>query len=106
MIKAQYSAAQAQVRIGSALSGISEEMGDVSLAVERAESKTESLKAKAGAIDELVVTGVLDDPGSNTSSLDQQLKHASVSASVEAELAALKGGEEQEDKKALEEGKS
>jgi phage shock protein A len=106
VIKAQYSAAQAQVRIGSALSGISEEMGDVSLAVERAESKTESLKAKAGAIDELVVTGVLDDPGSNTSSLDQQLKHASVSASVEAELAALKGGEEQEDKKALEEGKS
>ena len=38
VIKAQYTAAQAQVRIGSALSGISEEMGDISLAVERAET--------------------------------------------------------------------
>ena len=33
VIKAQYTAAQAQVRIGGALSGISEEMGDVGLAV-------------------------------------------------------------------------
>ena len=41
VIKAQYSAAQAQVRIGSALSGLSEEMGDISLAIERAEGKTE-----------------------------------------------------------------
>ena len=57
IIKAQYSAAQAQVRIGSALSGLSEEMGDISLAVERAETKTENLRAKAGAIDELASTG-------------------------------------------------
>jgi len=106
VIKAQYSAAQAQVRISSALSGISEEMGDVSLAVERAENKTEALKAKAGAIDELVITGVLDDPGSNKSSLDQQLQQASVSAGVEAELAALRSGQDQKNNKALEEGKS
>ena len=37
--KAQYNAAQAQVKIGAALSGLSEEMGDVSIAIERAESK-------------------------------------------------------------------
>ena len=43
VVKAQYNAAQAQVRIGSALSGISEEMGDVSLAIERAETKTETM---------------------------------------------------------------
>ena len=54
IIKAQYSAAQAQVRIGAALGGISEEMGDVSLAVQRAENKTDQMRAKAGAIDELV----------------------------------------------------
>ena len=46
VIKAQYTAAQAQVRIGSALSGISEEMGDVGLAVQRAETKTESMRAR------------------------------------------------------------
>lgn len=48
VIKAQYTAAQAQVRIGSALSGISEEMGDISLAAERAENKTEQMRARAG----------------------------------------------------------
>ena len=57
IIKAQYTAAQAQVRIGAALGGISEEMGDVSLAVERAEDKTEKLRARAGAIDELAAAG-------------------------------------------------
>ncbi len=105
VIKAQYSAAQAQVRIGSALSGISEEMGDVSLAVERAENKTESLRAKAGAIDELIITGVLDDPTSNKDSLDQQLLQVSASANVEAELKALKSNQQAGDTKALEGGK-
>ncbi|GAA4957739.1 hypothetical protein GCM10023238_25550 [Streptomyces heliomycini] len=39
-IKATYTAAQAQTRIGEAFSGISEEMGDVGLAIQRAEDKT------------------------------------------------------------------
>ena len=93
VIKAQYSAAQAQVRIGSALSGLSEEMGDVSLAVERAEQKTESMRARAGAIDELAAAGVLDDPlglGGGQDDIDRELNKLSASASVESELAALK----------------
>jgi phage shock protein A len=92
VIKAQYSAASAQVRIGSALSGLSEEMGDISLAIDRAENKTETLRAKAGAIDELVESGVLDEVGSGKDSLDRQLEQVSASASVETELAALKAG--------------
>ena len=106
VIKAQYSAAQAQVRIGSALSGISEEMGDVTLAVERAETKTETLKAKAGAIDELVAVGVLDDVGGGKDDLDRQLEQMSASASVESELAALKAGLPDAGKKELPEGRS
>lgn len=91
VIKAQYSAAQAQVRIGSALSGLSEEMGDVGLAVERAEHKTESMKARAGAIDELAAAGVLDDPiGGGRDDIDRELNQLSASANVESELAALK----------------
>lgn len=90
VIKAQYSAAQAQVRIGSALSGISEEMGDVTMAVERAQTKTDNLQAKAGAIDELVATGVLDDP-TGGDPLDNQLKQLSASSTVESELEQLKG---------------
>ena len=106
VIKAQYSAAQAQVRIGSALSGISEEMGDISLAVERAETKTETLRAKAGAIDELVAVGVLEDVGGAKDDLDRQLEQMSASASVESELAALKEGLPDAKKKELPEGRS
>ena len=93
VIKAQYNAAQAQVRIGSALSGISEEMGDVSMAIERAEMKTDNMKARAGAIDELVSSGVLDDfPGlSGGDDIDRQLAQITSSQGVEDELLALKG---------------
>src|SRR5215470_16558268 len=59
-IKATYTAAQAQTRIGEAFSGISEEMGDVGLAIQRAEDKTAQLQARAGAIDELLASGALD----------------------------------------------
>ena len=92
IIKAQYTAAQAQVRIGSALGGISEEMGDVSMAVQRAENKTEQMRAKAGAIDELVETGVLDDFGGPRDEIERELAQISISQGVEEELAALKGG--------------
>ncbi len=90
IIKAQYSAAQAQVRIGAALGGISEEMGDVSMAVQRAENKTDQMRAKAGAIDELVASGVLDDITGPRDDIDRELAQISSSSSVEAELAALK----------------
>ena len=98
VIKAQYTAAQAQVRIGSALSGISEEMGDVGLAVERAEDKTEKMKARAGAIDELVATGVLDEGiGGSKDDITRELEKMAVSQTAADELAAIKarkrGGE-------------
>ena len=93
VIKAQYNAAQAQVRIGSALSGVSEEMGDVSLAIERAENKTENMRARAGAIDELVEAGVLDDPvGGSKDDISRELEKLTSATNVEAELAALKAG--------------
>ena len=92
IIKAQYTAAQAQVRIGAALGGISEEMGDVSLAVQRAENKTDQMRAKAGAIDELVATGVLDDINGPQDDIERELAQLSISQGVEEELAALKGG--------------
>ena len=93
VIKAQYNAAQAQVRIGSALSGVSEEMGDVSLAIERAENKTENMRARAGAIDELAEAGVLDDPvGGSKDDISRELEKLTSATNVEAELAALKAG--------------
>ena len=92
IIKAQYSAAQAQVRIGAALSGVSEEMGDVTLAVERAENKTEQLRAKAGAIDELAEAGVLEDFSGREDPLGKELAQITAKQNVDEELAALKSG--------------
>ncbi len=60
-IKATYTAAEAQTRINEVFTGISEEMSDVGLAIQRAEDKTEQMRARAGAIDELMAAGVLDD---------------------------------------------
>ena len=92
IIKAQYNAAQAQVRIGSALSGISEEMGDVQLAVERAEHKTEDMRAKASAIDELADSGVLDDQltAGSGDALSRELAQLTADQNVEDELASLR----------------
>ncbi|HAL49080.1 MAG TPA: phage shock protein A [Dehalococcoidia bacterium] len=103
IIKAQYSAAQAQVRIGSALNGLSEEMGDVQLSVERAEAKTETMKAKAGAIDELADLGVLDDvSGTAGDPLSKELAELTASQNVEDELASLRAGlPPADDKRAL-----
>jgi phage shock protein A len=107
IVKAQYSAAQAQVRIGSALSGISEEMGDVSLAIERAETKTETMRARAGAIDELVELGVLDDiTGTSGDPLSRELSQLMSEQNVEGELAALKGELPSAEKRALPESSS
>jgi len=99
IIKAQYTAAQAQVRIGSALSGISEEMGDISLAVERAENKTEQMRARAGAIDELAQAGVLDDFTGTKDDLSRELEALTTAQNVEDELSALKSGLPSEERK-------
>src|SRR3984885_11756982 len=47
--------------INAAFSGISEDMGDVGLAIQRAEDKTAQMQARAGAIDELLASGALED---------------------------------------------
>ncbi|QNN53201.1 PspA/IM30 family protein [Nocardioides mesophilus] len=91
-IKATYTAAEAQTRINEAFSGISEEMGDVGLAVQRAEDKTAQMQARAGAIDELIASGALDDASSINRGDDiaRELEAMSSQSDVESELAALK----------------
>lgn len=91
VVKAQYSAAEAQVRIGEAVTGLSEEMADVGMALQRAQEKTESMQARAGAIDELIASGTLEDAiAGPQDSIDRELSRISMKDSVETELAALK----------------
>ncbi len=90
-IKATYTAAEAQTRIGEAFSGISEEMGDVGMAIERAEDKTAQLQARSGAIDELLASGALDSPVSGgQDDISLELQQMASGSDVDTELAALK----------------
>ena len=90
-IKATYSAAEAQTRINEAFSGISEEMGDVGLAIQRAEDKTLQLQARASAVDELLASGALEDPsGTYKDDITRELDALASDTSVENELAAMR----------------
>ncbi len=91
-IKATYTAAEAQTRINEAFTGISEEMGDVGMAIQRAEDKTEQMKARAGAIDELMASGALDDMVSGPrDDIQAELDRMGAGHDVDAELERLKG---------------
>ena len=91
-IKATYTAAEAQTRINEAFSGISEEMGDIGLAIQRAEDKTAQMQARAGAIDELLASGALEDHvGGQQDAIQAELDKLGADHSIEAELAQMKG---------------
>jgi phage shock protein A len=90
-LKASYTAAQAQTKIGEAVSGISESMSDTGLAMQRAQDKIEQMQARAGAMDELLQSGTLNDLSGSNDPLQNELDKASRSTDVELELAQLKG---------------
>ena len=89
-IKATYTAAEAQTRINEAFSGISEEMGDVGMAIQRAEDKTAQMQARAGAIDELLASGALDDFTGQRDDIQAELDRMGGGSDVELELAKMK----------------
>jgi phage shock protein A len=94
MIKAQYSAAEAQVKIKESVSGISEEMNDLGMVLNRVEEKTDNMKAKASALDEMIDSGVLTDLtqtySPESSDIDLELDKVSLDKTVDDELAKLK----------------
>src|SRR6516225_6984964 len=93
VIKAQYSAAEAQVRISEAASGVGEEMADVGLAMQRALDKTENMKARADAVQELEAAGTLEDLtqlGPPPEDIDRQLEQLGRASAVDEDLAKLK----------------
>jgi phage shock protein A len=90
-LKAQYTAAQASARIGETVTGISSDMTDVNLMLERAQDKTSQMQARAAAIDELVSSGTLDALGSGGGDdIDRQLRAGATDTAVEAQLQELR----------------
>ena len=90
-IKATYTAAEAQTRINEAFSGISEEMGDVGMAIQRAEDKTATMQARAGAIDDLLASGALEDLSGPRDDIQAELDRMGGGTDVELELQRLRG---------------
>jgi phage shock protein A len=91
VIKAQYSAAEAQVRISEAATGIGDEMADTGLAIQRAKDKTETMQARASAVEELIEAGTLEDfTGGDRTALDRELEQIQATNQVDRELEAMK----------------
>jgi len=105
-IKATYTAAEAQTKINEAMSGIGEEMGDVGMAIQRAEDKTAQMQARAGAIDELIASGALEDVSQvgGSDDITRELDAMSSEADVEAELAALRASSQPQAIESAEDG--
>jgi phage shock protein A len=94
VIKAQYSASEAQVRISEAANGVGEEMADLGLAMQRAQDKTEDMRARAGAVEELEKAGAFEDitqlgDGGN-SDIDRELQSLTSGVQVDDELAKMR----------------
>jgi phage shock protein A len=92
VIKARYSAAEAQVRINEAMTGVSQDFAALTAALHRAEQTTEDMQARATAIDRLVQEGDLETVGfaAGSDAIDARYQTLGADDDVERRLNALK----------------
>jgi len=90
VLKAQYAAAKAETSVNESVTGISTSFSDDGEALQRAQDKIAATQARAGAMDELIQSGVLEDVGGDTDEIQAELDQAGTDAQVDKELAALK----------------
>jgi phage shock protein A len=89
-LKAQYTAAKAISSVDESTAGISKSFSDSGAALTRAQDKIANMQAHAGALDELLESGVLEDVGGQTDDIQKQLDEVGNAAGVDQELAAMK----------------
>ena len=89
-LKAQYTAASAMTSVNESVAGISTTLGDSGAALQRAQDKIATMQSRAGALDELLQSGVLEDVGGDTDDIQKELDEAGASADVDSQLAAMK----------------
>jgi len=90
LLKAQYTAASAMSSINESVAGISGTLNDSGAAVQRAQDKIATMQARAGALDELLASGVLEDVGGGDDDIQKELDQVGQAHDVDSELAALK----------------
>jgi len=89
LMKARYTAAQASASVDEEAAGISTSFDDSGAALARAQDKIATMQARAGAMDELLQSGVLEDVGGDTDDIQKELDEAGSAAGVDKELAAM-----------------
>jgi phage shock protein A len=90
VMKAQYTAAKAVSSVDESAAGISKTFNDSGETLQRAQDKIANMQAHAGAMDELIESGVLEDVGGNTDDIQKELDQASAESEVDKELDAMK----------------
>lgn len=89
-LSARYSAAEAQVAVKEALTGVSGDFADLSMALGRAEEKIEYMIARASAVDDLIdSSGMTTFANSSVDVVERELRELTSRYSVEDELKAL-----------------
>ena len=89
VMTARYSAAEAQVHVQEALTGVSGELADLGVALGRAEEKVERMQARASALGELVEPGALSLPVGGDA-VERELRRITGDRAIEEQLAAIK----------------
>ena len=90
VLKAQYTAASAMSSVNESVAGISGTLSDSGAALQRAQDKITTMQARAGALDELLASGVLEDVGGGDDDIQKELDQVGQAHDVDNELAALK----------------
>ncbi|MEV7182245.1 PspA/IM30 family protein [Kitasatospora sp. NPDC093679] len=89
-LKAEYTRADAEARVAEAVSGIGEEIGDVSTAVRRVRDRTVQLQARSAALEHLTASGLLTGDEAWPDETRIELERLTADDDVEAELQRLK----------------
>lgn len=86
VLKAQYTTASAVGSVDEYAAGAS----DSGAALQRAQDKIATMQARAGALDELLQSGVLEDLSGGGTDIQKELDEVTSASEVDKELAALK----------------
>jgi phage shock protein A len=92
VIRARFSAAEAQVRINEAMTGVANDFADLTTTLQHAERTTEEMRARATAIDRLVSAGDLEriSFAAGADAIDERYRALGVDAEVEDQIDALR----------------
>ena len=92
VVRARYSAAEAQVRINEAMTGVSQDFAELTATLRHAEQTTSDMEARATAIDRLVQEGDMETIGfaAGSDAIDSRYQSLGADEDVERRLRTLR----------------